>query len=418
MKHLMDKVDAYLCAHQDELIAQGRALQMIPEWGFCEEKTSAFVQKKWDELGLTSVKEFAGTGRMVTLKGKSHKANCAYLGELDGIYSPEHPSADPATGVSHACGHNIQINALLAVSEALVKTGVMEELNGDISLIAVPAEEVVPVSILEAKKAAGVIETNCGKFEMLRLGLFDDIDVLIGSHALENSENDVDRVMVNFSCHGLKSMEYIFRGRTAHSTVCPEKGINALNAAVNTINAINALREAFPPEEGTRVSYIITEGGHSVGNVPDLAVLEVIVATKSMAYLESLTEKIHHAARGAAGVIGCELEIRMQDQYLPYVADGNLADLICKNAEALTGVKATMRPHDYFSNDLGDVSQKIPTAQVVYGGFYGDLHNANFRVENEVEAYVLPARVTARALLDLLSGQCEKAIAIRENFRK
>ena len=212
------------------------------------------------------------------------------------------------------------------------------------------------------------------------------------------------------------SIDYEAFGRLIDFQI--EKGINALNAAVNTINAINALREAFPPEEGTRVSYIITEGGHSVGNVPDLAVLEVIVATKSMAYLESLTEKIHHAARGAAGVIGCELEIRMQDQYLPYVADGNLADLICKNAEALTGVKATMRPHDYFSNDLGDVSQKIPTAQVVYGGFYGDLHNANFRVENEVEAYVLPARVTARALLDLLSGQCEKAIAIRENFRK
>lgn len=418
MQALFDRVDEYLRAHSAQLIAQGKQLQRMPEWGFCEQQTSQFVLERLQQLGIGPVKSTAITGRIATLKGREHHANVAFMAELDGIYCPQSPDADRETGVSHACGHHMQVNALLGVAEALQNTGAMGELDGDVTLIAVPAEEMVPTQILDRLHGEGSIQADCGKHELLRLGELEGIDVVLASHALVNSAEVPDRVMVNSSCNSLRVIEYTFRGKTAHSTVCPEKGINALNAAVLTINAIQFLRESFAPEECIRISCNITEGGHSIGNVPDVAVLEVVIATKSLGMLNELERRVGLAAAGNSAVLGCVVTRREECDYLPYEADTALLELILKHASTVTGEPARRRPHNYFSNDLGNVSQVIPTAQVVYGGCIGDLHSPDFQVVEEETAYVLPARVTARVLLDLLMDGCGKARRIKEGFQK
>jgi hypothetical protein len=39
----------------------------------------------------------------------------AYLGELDSILVSNHPNADPQTGAAHACGHPMQLAAMLGI---------------------------------------------------------------------------------------------------------------------------------------------------------------------------------------------------------------------------------------------------------------------------------------------------------------
>lgn len=416
--NVFEKVDNYLVENKDKWIRWGGELATMPEYGFCEVKTSAYIREKLEELGITDIKETAVTGLIARLPGRAHKGTAAYIGELDGIYSPENETADPETGVSHACGHNIQTTALLALAEAFVKTGAMEELDGDLLLMAVPAEENTPTDILERLKAEGKISEDCGKREMIKHHDFDGIDAVIGSHSLEDYPGVKNLVMVNSSCHGQEIYRFEFKGKAAHSTVCPEKGINALNAVVNAINGIQAVREYFPPEESIRVSYNIVEGGHNIGSIVDYAVLDVVAAARSMEGLGWVIKQIIKACVNGASMTGCKLEYRMTSRYKPYVVDDSLLEVIKENATKITGCETNTRPHNYFSNDLGDVSQMIPTAQIVYGGCEGDLHSPEFRITDEEDSFVNPARVTASTLIDLLSKDCEKLVKIREGFRK
>ena len=409
-------IDRDILEHSEELITQGKELSKIPEFGFCELKTSAYMKSKLQRLGISPIRETAVTGFIATLPGRAHNARIAIIAELDGIYSPKNSTADPKTGASHACGHNIQTNALLGVAAALSRTKIMNNLDGDVVLMGVPAEENTPTDILEHLQKKGKIEKGCGKHEMLRLGDFEGIDIVLGNHALEDYPQEKNLVMVNTSCHGLKVLRFTYHGKAAHSTVCPEKGINALNAAIMAINGIEMLRETFDTEESTRVSYNITEGGHNIGSVVDLAILEVVVATKSMHELDALTGKITDIAKQASCMIGCTIDTTEIMQYKPYSVDPNLLSVIQRDAEVLTGRAVSPRPHNYFSNDLGDISQIIPTAQVVYGGFYGDLHSAEFSVVDDAGAYVLPARVMARTIVSLLSDGARETIKIREEF--
>lgn len=162
MSHLQQKVDQYLCAHRDRWIEMGKELQRIPEIGFCEYQTSQYVADTFARLGLAS-QQAAVTGRIARLEGRAHRAVVALEGELDAIYCPEHPLANPTTGLAHACGHNIQITALLAVAKALCQTNAMAELDGDVALIAVPAEECLPTELLSKLQASGEIVTDSGK---------------------------------------------------------------------------------------------------------------------------------------------------------------------------------------------------------------------------------------------------------------
>ena len=250
----------------------------------------------------------------------------------------------------------------------------------------------------------------------MRLGAFDGVDICLGTHAYVNDETHTEEILVNTSCNGLIVESFVFHGRSSHSTVAPEKGINALNAAVLTINNIQALREALDPTEYVRISYNLTEGGESIGSIPERAKLEVVIATKTMRYLTELKEKIRVAAECGAKVIGCSVTAKSEVCLLPYEVDQKLLETVQETSLDFYNTKAAAREHNYFSNDLGDVSQNIPTAQVVFGGFTGAFHTRNFAATDDHKAYVQPARCMAAVIIDLLSNDAEKALSIKRHF--
>lgn len=417
MQTIKETVDRYLLGNSEKWIALGKQLLVMPELGFHEYHTSAFVKEWFERIGAKDVVNEAITAQRIRLHGGKNIAHVAMLGEMDAIYCPSHPYANKETGLAHACGHNVQITALLAVAEALSATGVMNELAGDVSFMAVPSEEPLPASVIASLIAEGKTCSDSGKKELLRLGAFDDVDIALGTHAYVNDETHKEDILVNTSCNGLLVESFVFHGKSSHSTVAPEKGVNALNAAVLTINNIQALREALDPAEYVRISYNLTEGGESVGSIPERAKLEVVIATKTMHYLTDLQEKIRIAAECGARVIGCTVAARTEVSLLPYEVDQTLLETIQETSLDFIKEKAAAREHNYFSNDLGDVSQTMPTAQVVFGGFTGAFHTRQFASTDDRRAYVQPARCMAAIIIDLLMNDAEKALSVKEHFR-
>ncbi len=173
---------AAIDAKRAEITALGDSIFAEPELGYKEVKTAAKIKKLFDELGYSYRDQVALTGVIAPLKGKESKVKVAVMGELDAVVAPVHGCADKKTGAAHSCGHNAMSAALAGVAYALKDTGILEELSGDVVLMAVPAEEYVEIGYRNELRDAGTIKFLGGKQEFVYLGEMDDIDIMVMQH--------------------------------------------------------------------------------------------------------------------------------------------------------------------------------------------------------------------------------------------
>lgn len=141
-----------------EFIEIRHHLHANPELSYQEFETSAFVQKKLTEMGI-SFEVKATTGVVGLLKGKNpDKKIIALRADMDAlpiIEENEVPYKSKNIGVMHACGHDVHTTCLLGAAKILNE--LKEEWEGTVKLIFQPGEEKNPggASLLIAE---GVLE--------------------------------------------------------------------------------------------------------------------------------------------------------------------------------------------------------------------------------------------------------------------
>jgi metal-dependent amidase/aminoacylase/carboxypeptidase family protein len=65
-------------------------------------------------------------------------------------------------------------------------------------------------------------------------------------------------------------------------------------------------------------------------------------------------------------------------------------------------------PHFDASTDMGDICHIMPAIHPYFGGVAGALHSGDFRVVDYDAAVILPAKVMATTVIDLLCNGAEK----------
>lgn len=85
---LKEKALAYIEQNKDYLMQIGQKLYDMPETGFREYETSAYVTQILKECGLDVTNGLAITGLKATAKGRKSEANVALMGELDALIMP------------------------------------------------------------------------------------------------------------------------------------------------------------------------------------------------------------------------------------------------------------------------------------------------------------------------------------------
>src|SRR5205823_6084471 len=68
---------------------------------------------------------------------------------------------------------------------------------------------------------------------------------------------------------GIVRVGFEFAGKAAHASADPWEGINALDAVIQTFNAVSMLRQQVRPE--CRIHGIITNGGAAPNIIPEFA---------------------------------------------------------------------------------------------------------------------------------------------------
>jgi amidohydrolase len=256
--------------HRELILDSERWLWAHPETGYKEWESSKYISDVFESLGYKLNKAGNIPGFYTVIDTGREGLEILILAELDSVICPTHPECNPETGAVHACGHHTQGAALIGIAAALSEPEVLNNFSGRIVLCSVPAEELLEIEYRQGLKEAGTIKYFGGKPEFMYRGYFDNVDIAFMVHS--SSKFYVGNG--NVGCI-VKKIKY--NGKPAHAGAAPHLGKNALYAALNGLNAVNAIRETFQEKDIIRVHPIITDGGQMVNAIPATATIESYV---------------------------------------------------------------------------------------------------------------------------------------------
>jgi aminobenzoyl-glutamate utilization protein B len=224
------------------------------ELGFQEFETSKYLTALLEKEGFKVERGVAGipTGFMATW-GEG-KPVIALGSDIDDIpQASQKPgvawhepmiSGAPGHGEGHNSGMPLNILAALAVKQIMQR----EHMKGTIKLW------------------PGVAEEQLGaKAYYVKAGLFKDVDVVLFCHVGANLGVSYGPT----SSNGLVSVEYLFKGESAHAAGAPWRGKSALDAVELMDVGWNFRREHLRLAQ--RSHYVITNGGDQPNVVPPTA---------------------------------------------------------------------------------------------------------------------------------------------------
>lgn len=243
---------------------------------------------------------------------------------------------DALPDVGHACGHNII--AAAGLGAGLAAAAVAEEAGGRVRILGTPAEE-----------------GGGGKVFMIREGALDGVDAAMMIHPADND-------LATMSTLAIQTCEVTYTGVASHAAAAPEKGRNALDAAVLGYMNVAALRQHIAPDE--RIHGIFTEAGEKPNVVPRRAAASWYVRSGTTVGLEALKQRFEACLAAGASAAGCTMELNWIDPaYAELLDDERLLERFEVHARSLGRTFAD--PEEVGdvvgSTDMGDVSQVVPS---------------------------------------------------------
>ena len=224
------------------------------ELGFQEFETSKYLVDLLRKQGFTVETGVAGMPTAWVATWGSGKPVIALGSDIDALPQtnqkpgiPWHePLVDgaPGHGEGHNSGQVVNITAALAVKTIMGR----EKLPGTIKIWPGVAEELV-----------------AGKAFLVRAGIFKDVDIVLFSHV----SSSMGVSWGSDSGNGLVSVEYQFKGESAHSAGAPWRGRSALDAVELMDVGWNFRREHLRIQQ--RSHSVITDGGDQPNVVPSSA---------------------------------------------------------------------------------------------------------------------------------------------------
>jgi amidohydrolase len=408
-----DKIDK----RKKEMIEVAQTMLHHPEFGFKEEKTASLVKEVLQSLGCEVRERLAMTGVEGSLKCRQPGPTVLVMGELDSVMGKGSPQAEPATGAAHLCGHHIQVGAMLGAAMGLVDAGVGEALSGRIKFLGAPAEEYIEIEYRLSLRAENKITFLGGKQELIKQGYFDDVDLAMMVHAFPNAPEPAFYHGARGNGFLAKFIEYL--GKAAHAGAAPHEGINALNAACLGILAIHAQRETFLDQDAIRVHPIITKGGDIVNVVPSEVRLETYVRGRTLEAILDASRKVDRALRAGGDAVGARTSLTNVAGYLPIFQDETLTQIARANGRVLLGERGDLDAGFMGGSfDIGDVSHLIPVLHPFVGGTRGSLHTLDFTIVDYEAAVVLPAKLMAMCVVDLLADGAGEAERVKGQFQQ
>jgi aminobenzoyl-glutamate utilization protein B len=396
------------------------------ELAFHETETSTYITGVLEQNGFAIRRGIAGlpTGWVATWTNKTGGPVIALGSDIDGIpkasQTPGIPwkkpmiEGAPGHGEGHNSGNALNVVAALAVKDLMVREGI----PGTLMLWPGVAEELLG-----------------GKAYMVRDGVFKDVDAVLFTHVGDNLGVTWGKPMGT----GLVSVEYTFKGASAHSAGRPWMGRSALDAVSLMNIGWEFRREHIRPEQ--RSHYVITDGGDQPNVVPQVAKVWYYFREQDFKRIADLYAIGNKIADGAALMTDTTVARRVLGSAAPRhfnkpIAEAAYANILAVGlpkwtpdeqafakavqkevgAEKQEGLETKIKkleppvekPESGGSDDIGDISWVVPTVTVNYPsnipGLAGHswMNAISMATPIAHDGVVAGAKVIAMTTLDLL----------------
>ncbi|GAA5065923.1 amidohydrolase [Thermocatellispora tengchongensis] len=327
MRHVKERITAYVRDRAAEMTALSRAVNARPELAFEEHETAGLLVRTLTAGGRFSVERgVAGLPTAFVATAGTGELEIGICAEMDAL-----------PGVGHGCGHNVI--AAAAVTAGLALAEVADELGITVRVLGTPAEE-----------------RGAGKVLMLEAGVFDGLHAAMMVHPTLKD-------MVTPKIRATRMWQIAYTGREAHASR-PREGRNAADAAVIAQTAIGLLRQQLP--DGVRVHYVVKEAGAAVNIIPGRAVIECMIRCDTLAQVDATWRRVRACFEAGALAAGVEIEVGEPLLSCPeFRHDPDLARLFQANAEALGRTFPDYEDRALGSTDMANVSHHVPSIHPV-----------------------------------------------------
>ncbi len=355
------------------------------EPGFQEFETSKYLTTILKQNGFTIQENLAGIPTAWMATWGSGKPVIALGSDIDDI-----PQASQKPGVAwhepiiegapgHGEGHNSGMPLQIAAALAVKKVMEQQHLTGTLKLWPGVAEELLGT-----------------KAYYVRAGAFKDVDVCIFVHvgaAMQTSWGDS-------AGNGMVSVEYDFKGESAHAAGAPWRGRSALDAVELMDVGWNFRREHLRLQQ--RSHYVIPNGGDQPNVVPPNASVWYYFRESSYEEIKKLWDIGNNMAKAATMMTDTEVSMKVLGSAWPGHFNKPVAETMHANIEKVglpvwseadialakavqremkvpeTGLSTKINPlrgreiipdeekRGGGSDDIGDISWNVPTVTLNY----------------------------------------------------
>jgi amidohydrolase len=358
-----------------QLIELSMRIHDCPELKFEEHRSSAWLAAFLESVGFAVERPAYGMATAFVARQGSGRPRVAILCEYDAL-----------PGIGHGCGHNIIATAGVGAAAAL--GDLVSETGGTLIVLGTPAEE-----------------GGGGKILMAQRGAFEGIDAAMMVHPA-----GMDLAAMPALAFSLVEVEY--RGRAAHASAFPHRGINALDALVTAYNAIAQLRQHIRATE--RIHGIITDGGQAPNVVPERAAGVFCIRAATAPQLARLKERVLACFHAGAQATGAQVNLQtVGDDYSDLWTNAPLAAAYAANLVRLgrTVLDIADVPSSIAgSTDMGNVSKLVPAIHPMIAAAPRGvpLHSADFAryagAEDGHRAVIDGAKALAMTALDVFGN--------------
>lgn len=360
-------------SYGDEAVAVRRALHRIPEAGFEERETQAWIMDYLGALGYAP-EPIVDTGVALLIPSADGKdSGCiAFRADMDALPVTE-PAATPFhsdhPGMMHACGHDGHMTMLLLLAKCLHDHPGLRAQS--VLLIFQPAEEGPgggdPVC------RSGIFERT-GARAIVGYHLFPDvpegtITIAPGPVIAMNSEIYLD-------VHG-----------TASHAAHPDRGQDALVAAAQLVLAVQTIASrSLDPEDAAVVHLGTIDGGTRMNIVADHVALTGTMRSFSEGVHQTIRRRIREIAAGIGTANGVTIDVKFIDMYPPVVNDAALYRAV----RPLIGGNVAPFEKRMIAEDFAYYGKHLPALFMGIGarseakGFTAELHTPAFGFDEKV----------------------------------
>lgn len=370
----MTDIKEVVKARKDLIITIRRQLHRIPEPGFLEKETSAYVADHLMRLGLDVQTGIAQHGVAGILTSPRTGPTLLIRADMDALPVTEHTGlhfASTHNGYMHACGHDGHMAMVLGAVTILNQ--LRETIRGSIKVVFQPAEEGPGGAQLMIEK--GIMENP-------------HVDFSTACHLWPSIPRGVIGVAPGPFMAAMDRFDIRIIGKGGHAAM-PHQCIDPLDVGCQLVNAFQRIvsRNSDPlkPVVLTVASF---HAGSTFNVIADDATLCGTTRTLDPALSKSFPERLENITRNICDAMGAKYEFKYTHLYPLLVNDEYMANVVSKCAKDVMGEQHVVVPEPVMgSEDMSFFFQKSKGCYFLLGvgrECSSPLHSSTFDFDEEV----------------------------------